>query len=78
MRWKVSRLRSKGSGEKKTCGVCSITRLVSLKNQPMHTCRKERVGMWSQSKMAMYSECVTWSAALMLPALAWWLLSRMR
>jgi hypothetical protein len=42
----------------------------------MAICRKERVGMWSQSKIAMNSPVVFFSAALMLPALAWRLLSR--
>ena len=78
MTWKVSRFFSNGSGEKKWCGVCSIASLGSRMNQPMQICRKERVGMWSQSKMVTYSESVTASAALMLPALAWALLSRVR
>ena len=52
MTWKVSRFFSNGSGEKKWCGVCSIASLGSRMNQPMQICRKERVGMWSQSKMA--------------------------
>jgi hypothetical protein len=33
----------------------------------MAICRKERVGVWSQSKMAMNSPLVFLSAALMLP-----------
>ncbi|MNT35366.1 hypothetical protein D3C72_1713920 [compost metagenome] len=44
----------------------------------MQSCRKERVGMWSQSKIATYSPLVCVSAALMLPALAWRLLPRVR
>ena len=48
----------------------------SRPNQPMAICMNERVGMWSQSKMATNSPVVFFSAALMLPALAWRLLSR--
>lgn len=45
-------------------------------NQPIAICMNERVGMWSQSKIATNSALVFLSAALMLPALAWRLLSR--
>ncbi|MNL43468.1 hypothetical protein D3C87_1659820 [compost metagenome] len=67
---KVSRFFSNGSGEKKKCGVCSIASFGSFRNQPRLICRKERVGTWSASKMAMYSPLVTFSASFRLPALA--------
>ncbi|MNT37418.1 hypothetical protein D3C72_1735570 [compost metagenome] len=63
-------MRSNGSGEKKWCGVCTIAHLGSAINSPIVICRKERTGMWSQSKIATNSPCVCRSAELILPALA--------
>ncbi|MNL06968.1 hypothetical protein D3C87_1276250 [compost metagenome] len=71
-------MRSNGSGEKKWCGVCTSAHFGSARNSPMVICRKDRVGMWSQSKIAMYSPSVFASALLILPALAWKLSSRVR
>ena len=50
----------------------------STRNHPIVYCRNERVGIWSQSKIATNSPVVLLSAALILPALAWLLSGRVK